>query len=151
MRLILQEKIANLGNVGDQVTVKRGYGRNYLIPHDKAVVASPENIKVFELHRGELETNAAEALSAAQTRAKSLESATVKIAVQASEEGKLFGSVGPREIADAMVAAGHEVTKSELSMPDGPIRHVGEHAVAINLHSEVHLNLTVNVVAIVEE
>jgi len=147
MRIILQEKIANLGNVGDQVTVKRGYGRNYLIPKDKAAFATPENIELFEKRRAELEKAAADVLSAAQERAKILESVTVKIESQAGEEGKLFGSIGPRDIAEAMVAAGHEITKSEVTMPEGPIRHVGEYDVMISLHSEIRATIKVEVTA----
>jgi len=151
MRVILQEKIANLGNVGDQVTVTRGYGRNYLIPKDKAVLATPESIQHFEERRVDLEKAAAEVLLTAQARAKSLGSVSVKIEAQASEEGKLFGSVGPREIADAIVAAGHEMTKSEVSMPDGPIRQLGEHEVTVTLHGEVYTTVKVEVVAIAAE
>lgn len=147
MRVILQEKITNLGDVGDQVTVKRGYGRNYLIPKDKATLATAENIAVFEKRRAELEKAAAEALVAAQTRAKLLEALAVKIEAKAGEEGKLFGSIGPRDIAEAIVAAGQEVTKGEVSMPEGPIRHLGTHAVNVRLHSEVTVTVNVEVVA----
>jgi len=147
MRVILQEKIANLGNVGDQVMVKRGYGRNYLIPKDKAVLATQENVTAFEKRRVELEKTAADALSEAQERAKRFASVVVKIEAQAGEEGKLFGSIGPRDIAEAMVAMGYEISKSEIAMPEGPFRHVGEYEVMISLHSEVHTPIKIEIVA----
>lgn len=151
MRVILQEKIVHLGNVGDEVTVKRGYGRNYLIPQDKAVLATDENKKLFEKRRAELEKAAAAHLAEAEERAKGLESMVVKIEAQASEEGKLFGSIGTREVAEAITKAGHEVSKSEVNMPEGPIRAVGEHEVGVTLHGEVHATVKVEVVAIATE
>lgn len=151
MRVILQEKIANLGEVGDQVTVKRGYGRNYLIPQDKAVLATPESIALFEKRRAELEKASAEKLAAAQARAKELENFTVKIEAQAGEEGKLFGSIGPRDVAEAITKAGHEISKSEVNMPEGPIRAVGEFEIGVTLHGEVHTTVKVEVIAIAAE
>ena len=148
MRVILQEKIANLGEVGDQVTVKRGYGRNYLIPQDKAVLATSENIALFEKRRAELEKAAAEKLAQAQARAKQLTNLTVKIEAQAGEEGKLFGSIGPRDVVEAITKAGQDVSKSEVNMPEGPIRTVGEFDITISLHSEVQATIKVEVVAI---
>jgi len=147
MKVILQEKIAYLGDVGDEVTVKRGFSRNYLIPKDKAVLATPENIALFEKRRAELEKAAAANLATAQARAKVLENLSVKIEAQAGEEGKLFGSIGPRDVAEAISKAGQEITKSEVNMPEGPIRHVGEFAVGITLHGEVHTTVKVEVVA----
>ncbi len=151
MRVIIQEKVANLGKVGDQVTVKPGYGRNYLIPQQKAVLATPENIAEFEKRRVELEKVAAEVLAVAQERAKKLEALSLKIEAQAGEEGKLFGSVGPRDIAEAATHAGAELAKSEVTMPEGPIRQAGEYEITISLHSEVTATLKVAIVAAATE
>lgn len=151
MRVILQEKIAHLGNVGDAVTVKRGFARNYLIPKDKAVMATPENIKLFEKRRAELEKAEAEHLKTAQTRAKALEKLSVKMEAQAGEEGKLFGSIGARDVAEAITKAGQEVAKSEVNMPEGPIRSLGEFEIGITLHSEVHTTVKIEVVAAATE
>ncbi len=137
MKVILQEKIANLGQVGDQVNVKPGYARNYLIPKNKVVMATPSNIADFEKRRAELEKRAAEVLAAAQARADKIAEVTVTLETQASDEGKLFGSIGPRDIADAVVAAGHELNKSEVLMPEGPIRQTGEYEIHVQFHSEV--------------
>ena len=148
MEVILLEKVANLGNLGDQVTVRPGYGRNYLVPSKKAVPATPENIKMFEARRAELEKAASDALSSAQDRgAKLAELAEVTIGSHAGEEGKLFGSVGVAEIAEALTAAGVEIEKREVSLPTGPIRQVGEYEVDIHLHSDVTETIKVNVVA----
>lgn len=151
MRVILQEKIANLGNVGDQVTVKRGFGRNYLIPNDKAVLATSVNIALFEKRRAELEKAEALHLAEAKARAKVLADLTVKIETKAGEEGRLFGSIGPRDVAEAITKAGQEVSKSEVNMPEGPIRTVGEYTIGITLHGEVHTTVKVEVIAIVTE
>lgn len=151
MRVILQEKIAHLGGIGDEVTVKRGFGRNYLLPQDKAVLATSENVAVFEKRRAELEKASAEKLVAAQARAKALEAISIKIEAQAGEEGKLFGSIGPRDIAEAITSVGQEIEKSEVDMPEGPIRTVGEHEVTVHLHSEVFVTVKVEVVAAVTE
>lgn len=138
MEVILLEKVPNLGSLGDQVKVRPGYGRNFLIPSKKAVPASAENIKMFEERRAELEKAAAEALAAAQARAEALaQVAKVVIKANASDEGKLFGSVGPIEIADAVTAAGTEIAKSEVLMPTGPIHELGEFSIDIRLHSDV--------------
>jgi len=147
MRVILKEKIVNLGKIGDQVTVKRGYGRNYLIPREKAVVATPENIAKFEKVRSDLEKAELANLEKARERVKALAGLElVTVEALASEDGKLFGSVGPREIAQAVAAKGYEVAKSEIHLPEGPIRRLGEYLVDIKLHSEVLLKLKVEVV-----
>lgn len=146
MKVILQERVANLGNVGDQVNVTPGYARNFLLPRQKAVLATASNIVEFEKRRAELEKKAAEVLANAKTRAESLEGHSVSLAVQASEEGKLFGSIGPRDIAKAVSDSGKHLEKSEVEMPEGPIRLVGEYAITVHLHGEVQakINLVVN-------
>jgi large subunit ribosomal protein L9 len=148
MEVILLEKVANLGNLGDRVTVRPGYGRNYLVPGKKAVPATQENIEMFEARRAELEKAAADSLGTAQARAaKLVEVAEVTIGSHAGEEGKLFGSVGVAEIAAAFTAAGVEIAKREVSLPEGPIRMVGEYEIDIHLHSDVTQTVKVNVVA----
>jgi large subunit ribosomal protein L9 len=138
MEVILLEKVANLGDLGDKVTVKPGYGRNYLVPGKKAVPATKENVKVFEERRAELEKVAAEKLAEAQARgAKLAELENIVIKGNAGEEGKLFGSVNVAEIAEALTAAGVEIEKSEVNMPEGPIRVIGEYDIDIQLHSDV--------------
>ena len=151
MRVILQEKIANLGKVGDQVTVKPGYGRNYLLPKQKAVLATSENVTDFEKRRVELEKAAVDVLAAANVRATQLEALILKIEAQASDEGKLFGSIGPRDIADAATKAGVELSKSEVSMPEGPIRQIGENEITLVLHSEVTAVIKIEVTAAASE
>ncbi len=147
MQVILLEKIVNLGNLGDMVTVKPGYARNYLVPQGLATVATAENIKLFEERRLELEKASADKLQAAQGRAKELEGQSVEIASRASDEGKLFGSVGVIEIADAFSAKGLELNKSEIQLPEGPIKAIGEYEVAVSVHPEVHFEVNVVVVA----
>jgi large subunit ribosomal protein L9 len=148
MEVILLEKIANLGELGDKVTVRPGYGRNYLVPSKKAVPATQENVEKFEARRAELEKAAAEALQAAEARAASLaELAEVTIASIAGEEGKLFGSIGVAEIAGALNEGGVEVAKREVSLPEGPLRQVGEYTVDIHLHSDVSQPVKVIVIA----
>lgn len=146
MQVILLEKIVNLGNLGDLVNVKPGYARNYLVPQGLATVATPENIKMFEERRIELEKASADKLQAAQGRGKELEGQSVEIASRASDEGKLFGSVGVIEISEAFNAKGMEINKSEIQLPEGPIKLVGEYQVAVSVHPEVHFEVTVNVV-----
>ncbi|AHI31374.1 MULTISPECIES: 50S ribosomal protein L9 [Marinobacter] len=145
MDVILLEKVANLGSLGDKVKVKAGYGRNFLLPYGKAVAATADNLKAFEERRAELEKAAAEKLSAAQARGEALEGASVTITSKAGEEGKLFGSIGVRDIADAITAAGTDVEKSEVRLPEGPLRVVGEYEIELQLHSDVtvHINLAV--------
>ena len=138
MQVILLEKIGRLGDIGDQVDVKSGFGRNFLVPQGKAVPATAENIAMFEERRAELEAASAEKLTAAQGRAKLNEAMSeISIVANASEEGKLFGSVGTREIADAVTAAGQEIEKAEVLLPEGVIREVGEYDIDLQLHANV--------------
>ncbi|MCH9770249.1 MAG: 50S ribosomal protein L9 [Gammaproteobacteria bacterium] len=143
MQVILQEKVANLGNVGDQVNVKPGYARNFLLPFGKAITATADNIKLFEARRAELEKRASEVLATAKQRGEKLQALAITITTQASEEGKLYGSIGPRDIAQAATKAGVELAKSEVSLPEGPIRLIGEYDVPCRLHSEVALTVKV--------
>ena len=148
MNIILLDKIANLGGLGDQVTVKSGYARNFLFPQGKAVPATKDNVEKFEARRAELEAKIAEQLAAANARAEKVaELAEVTIAAPAGDEGKLFGSVGTRDIADAITAAGVEVNKSEVRMPEGPIREIGSYDIDIQVHSDVVQTVTVVVAA----
>ena len=147
MNIILLERIGRLGTLGDEVAVKNGFARNYLIPTGKAVRVTKENRKAFEARRAELETAAGEKLAAAETRAAALEGVSTTLRVRASEEGKLFGSVGTVEIARALTDQGHEVSKAEVSLPEGAIRDIGEHEVEIQLHAGVSAMIGVNVVA----
>jgi large subunit ribosomal protein L9 len=137
MEVILLEKMGKLGNLGDKVNVKAGYGRNFLLPFGKAVAATEANTATFEARRAELESAANEKQAAAQGRADALALLNITIEAQAGEGGKLFGSVGARDIADAISAAGVEVSKSEVRMPQGPIRELGEFQVVIHLHTDV--------------
>jgi len=141
MELILLEKVQNLGDLGDTVTVKPGFGRNYLLPQGKAVPATAENVARFEAQRAELEEAAEHRLSRAETRAKGLADVVVTIAVNASEEGKLYGSIGPREISNALEEAGHEVEKSEVIMGEGPVRFTGEFDIHLQLHADVETQI----------
>ena len=148
MQVILLDKIAHLGKVGDQVNVKSGFARNYLIPQGKAVMATKANIEHFEARRAELEEKAAQALAAAVDRAARLEAlGSVTIASKAGDEGRLFGSIGTRDIADAITAKGVEVAKSEVRLPNGLIRTLGEHEVTFQFHGEVFSYLNVVIVA----
>lgn len=147
MEVILLEKIANLGNLGDKVTIKPGYGRNYLVPQGKAVVATAKKIAEFEARRAELEKIAAEKLSAAQARANALSKLEIIITHKAGDEGKLFGSIGTHNIADAITAAGVAIEKHEVRMPTGTIRQVGEYDIDINLHTDVVVTIPVKVAA----
>ena len=147
MEVILLENIGNLGGLGDKVSVKPGYGRNFLIPQGKAVPATEANVAEFEARRAELERAAAEALTAAQSRAEALATLDViTIEANAGEEGKLFGSIGTRDIADAVIAAGCEIDKAEVRLPDGALRETGEFSVAIQVHPEVITELAISVV-----
>ena len=147
MEVILLERVKNLGSVGDRVNVRSGFGRNFLIPYGKAVPANHANIQAFESRRAELEAAAAMSLEAAQARQAALADMTVTIAAKAGTEGKLFGSVGNREIAAALKAAGVEVDKTEVRLPDGPIRQVGEYSVSVHLHSDIEGTVSVQVIA----
>ena len=147
MEVILLERVKNLGGVGDRVSVRPGFGRNFLVPYGKAVPANQANIQAFEARRAELEAAAAASLEAAQARQTALADMTVTIAAKSGAEGKLFGSVGNREIAAALQAAGVKVDKTEVRLPEGPIRHVGEYQVGIHLHSDIDGVVAVQVVA----
>ena len=148
MEIILLDKVANLGSLGDQVSVKSGYARNFLFPQGKAVPATEANIKVFEGRRAELEAKLAEELAAAQARAEKINALEpVVISSKAGDEGKLFGSIGTRDIADAVTAAGAEVAKSEVLMPNGTLREVGEYDIELHLHSDVFATVKLQVVA----
>ena len=148
MQVILLEKVANLGDLGDQVKVRAGYGRNFLIPQKKAVAATKSNIEMFEARRAELEQAAAATLAAAQARAGEIQAVgTITLVHNAGEEGKLFGSVGPGEIAEALTAAGAAVEKREVIMPEGPIHSLGQFVVQVRTHSDVMLDVTVVVQA----
>ena len=148
MEVILLEKIGKLGTIGDKAVVKAGFGRNYLIPQGKAVFATASNIADFELRRADLEAAAASKLGAAEKRAAALAAiGSVTITAVAGDEGKLFGSVGIRELEDALAAAGSDISKSEISMPDGPIRFVGEFSIECQLHVDVTQSFTVVVEA----
>ncbi len=143
MELILLEKVLKLGDLGDKVNVKPGYGRNYLVPLGKAVAATAENIAEFEARRVELEQAALAKLDSAEARSTGLAGLEVTLSANASEEGKLYGSIGPREIADAVTAKGCEISKSEVIMGEGPIRYTGEHEVVLHLHADVETRIKV--------
>ena len=147
MELILLEKVQNLGDLGEKVNVKPGFGRNYLVPQGKAVPATTENIELFETRRAELEAAALERLGGAEARLGALAGVEVEITANASEEGKLYGSIGPREIADAVTAQGNTLNKSEVIQGEGPIRLTGEYDVLIQLHADVETTIKVHVIA----
>lgn len=147
MEIILLDKVANLGGLGDNVTVKSGYARNFLFPQGKAVPATKANIEKFEQRRAELEAKLAANLTAAQERAEKLNALEVTVASKAGDEGKLFGSIGTRDIADAITAAGVVATKAEVKLPNGVIREVGEFEIDVQLHSEVTATIKLVVVA----
>lgn len=147
MEVILLEKVDNLGSLGDMVKVKSGYGRNFLIPTGKAVFATTENRAKFEAHRAELEAAAGEVLVAAKKRQQALEGMTVTIASKVGEEGKLFGSVGTVDIAEAVTSAGVKIAKQEVRMPAGPIRQTGDYTIDLHLHPEVNARVKIMVVA----
>lgn len=147
MEVILLEKVANLGSLGDKVNVKSGYGRNFLLPYGKAAPATEANVKAFEERRAELEKAAADKLATAQSRAEALEGASFTVTSKAGDEGKLFGSIGVRDIADAITAAGTDVEKSEVRLPEGPLRLTGEYEIELHLHSDVEVTVTLAVVA----
>ena len=147
MEVILLEKIANLGNLGDKVAIKSGYGRNFLVPQGKAVPATAKKIAEFEARRAELEKAAAEKLNAAQKLGNELGKLHILITHKAGDEGRLFGSVGTHNIAEAITAAGVVVEKQQIRLPHGAIRHIGEYPIDINLHSDVIVTLTIKIAA----
>ncbi|MBD7978682.1 MULTISPECIES: 50S ribosomal protein L9 [Pseudomonas] len=146
MEVILLEKIANLGNLGDKVNVRSGYGRNYLLPQGKATAATAENVATFEARRAELEKLAAEKKASAEARAAQLNELEVTITATAGDEGKLFGSIGTADIADALTASGVEVAKAEVRLPNGTIRQTGEYDVAVHLHTDVEASVRLVVI-----
>jgi large subunit ribosomal protein L9 len=141
MDVILLTKVANLGNIGDRVNVKSGYGRNFLLPSGKATLATPANVAKFEARRAELEKVARDELADATRRSDAMKEFKLQIRAKAGSEGKLFGSIGTTDIADACTAQGHKVARSEVRMPNGPIRSVGEHAISLHLHTDVDVQL----------
>ena len=146
MNIILLERVVNLGDLGDEVAVKSGFARNFLIPKGKAVRASKDNRAIFEARRAELERGALERLGGAQARAAKLNGLSVTISVKAGDEGKLYGSVGTHDIAEALEAQGADIAKSEIRMPAGPIRLVGEYEIDVHLHTDVNVAIKVIVV-----
>jgi large subunit ribosomal protein L9 len=148
MEIILLDKVANLGGLGDTVTVKAGFARNFLFPQGKAVPATKANVEKFEQRRAELVAKIAEQLQAAEARATKLaELGEVTIAAPAGEEGKLFGSIGTRDIADAVTAAGVELAKAEVKLPTGTLRETGEYDIDVQLHSDVMATVKIVVIA----
>lgn len=141
------EKVANLGDLGEKVSVKSGFARNFLVPTGKAKFATAQNLADFEALRAELEKNAAEAMAVAEQRKAKADELKLVISSQAGTEGKLFGSIGPREIAEVIVAAGMEIEKKEIRMPEGPIRTVGEFEIGLHLHTDIDVSVTVTVEA----
>jgi large subunit ribosomal protein L9 len=146
MELILLQKVANLGNIGDRVKVKSGYGRNFLLPQGKATVATPDNVAKFEARRAELEKAAQDELKGAQARAAKLENYKLSLSAKAGGEGKLFGSIDTSDISEALNKAGHKIERAEVRLPQGPIRQAGEHTVQLHLHTDVTIDLAVVVV-----
>jgi len=147
MDIILLQKVANLGQIGDRVKVKSGYARNYLVPTGRATMATAENIAKFEARRHELEAKAGQELAAAQARALKFQDFKLELKAKAGAEGKLFGSIGTSDIAEACTRAGHEVARSEVRLPHGPLRTLGDHAVDLHLHADVDAVLPVTIVA----
>jgi large subunit ribosomal protein L9 len=146
MEVILLQKVANLGGIGDRVKVKPGFARNFLLPQGKATMATVDNVKKFEARRAELERVAQEGLWKAQKRAEALKDFKLTIAAKAGSEGKLFGSIGTVDIAEAATRAGHAIERSEVRLPQGPIRVAGEHHVTLHLHTDVNIELLVTIV-----
>jgi large subunit ribosomal protein L9 len=147
MHVILLEKVRNLGNLGDKVNVKSGYGRNFLIPQNKAVFATEKNVELFNQRRAELEKKAKTDLSAAEQRAAKLNDITIVIEAQASDEGKLYGSINAHEIKEALLLKSFDVSKREIVMTDGPLHSIGQYVVQIHVHSDVVADLQVEIVA----
>jgi large subunit ribosomal protein L9 len=147
MEVILLQKVANLGNVGDKVKVRSGFGRNFLLPQGKATLATPENIARFEARRAELEHLAREHLQSAEERAVAMKDFKLTIQAKAGTEGKLFGSVGTSDIAEAVTRAGLRLERSEVRLPNGPLRMLGEHVVSLHLHADIDVPLHVSIIA----
>jgi large subunit ribosomal protein L9 len=147
MEVILLQKVANLGNIGDRVKVRSGFGRNFLLPQGKATLATPDNVARFEARRAELERLAREHLTSAEERAAALKDFKLTIRAKAGTEGKLFGSVGTSDIAEACTREGFKVERSEVRLPSGPLRTVGEHTVELHLHADIDVPLHVTIVA----
>jgi large subunit ribosomal protein L9 len=147
MNVVLLDNVENLGDIGDLVKVKSGYGRNFLIPQGKAALATPENMKAIEARRAELEKTASEGLAAAKNRAEAIRGTELVISANAGSEDKLFGSVGPIDIVDALEQIQIQVERSEIRMPDGPIHELGEFQIGIHLHSEINAEILLRVVA----
>ena len=147
MKVILLDRVENLGAIGDLVSVKSGYGRNYLIPNGKAALATAKNIKELEKKKEELEKRAAEQLEAAKSRGELIKGMSLIISANVESEGKLYGSVGPVDIVEACETVGVTVERSEIRMPDGPIREVGESEINLHFHSDVDIPVTLNVVS----
>jgi large subunit ribosomal protein L9 len=146
MQVILLQKVANLGNIGDRVKVRSGYGRNFLLPQGKATLATPENVARFEARRAELEAAAREHLTSATDRAAAMKDFKLTIHAKAGTEGKLFGSIGTADIAEACTKAGFQVERSEVRLPTGPLRTLGEHSVSLHLHADIDVPLAVAIV-----
>lgn len=147
MEVILLQKVANLGNIGDRVKVRSGFGRNFLLPQGKATLATPDNIARFEARRAELERLAREHLTSAEERAAAMKDFKLTIRAKAGTEGKLFGSIGTADIAEAVTREGFNVERSEVRLPTGPLRMVGEHTVSLHLHADIDVPLQVTIVA----
>ena len=147
MQVILLQKVANLGNIGDRVKVRSGFGRNFLLPQGKATLATPENIARFEARRAELEKAAREHLQSASERAEAMKEFKLTIPAKAGTEGKLFGSIGTADIAEACTKQGFKIERSEVRLPSGPLRTLGEHVVSLHLHADVDVPLAVSIVA----
>jgi len=147
MEVILLQKVANLGNIGDRVRVKSGYGRNHLLPKGKATLATPANVARFEARRAELTARAGEELATARLRAEAFKDFKLSIIAKAGTEGKLFGSVGTADIAEHSTRVGHPLARSEVRLPAGPLRMVGEHSVQLHLHADVNVELPIVIVA----
>jgi len=147
MDVILLTKVANLGNIGDRVKVKSGYGRNFLLPKGKATLATPDNVKKFEARRAELEKIARDQFQDAESRAAAFKDFKLQITAKAGTEGKLFGSIGTADIAEACTAQGHKLARAEVRLPTGPLRTVGDHMVALHLHTDIDVQLPVTITA----
>ena len=147
MEVILLQKVANLGNIGERVKVRSGFGRNFLLPEGKATLATPDNIARFEARRAELEKLAREQLVSAEERAAAMKEFKLLITAKAGTEGKLFGSIGTADIAEACTAQGIKIERSEVRLPTGPLRMVGEHSVSLHLHADIDVPVTVLIVA----